>query len=77
MENSRQIVSSFDQLLNIALKYVTRHCEMNVREIDLNRTGYKLSFLTAATILPLYCLLIIIYGCPACLKLGCIIISPY
>eukprot|EP01036_Dinobryon_divergens_P027451 gene27451-36227_t len=61
-KNSRRIVSSFDQLLNIALKYVTRHCEMNVREIDLNRIGYKLSFLSAATILPLYCLLIIAYG---------------
>ena len=52
----REVVSSFEDLLNIALKYVLRHCELSPNEIDLNRGGYKFAFLSLITILPLYCL---------------------
>eukprot|EP01035_Chromulina_nebulosa_P026792 gene26792-35119_t len=53
----RQIVTSFDQLLNIALKYVTHHCGVSARDVNLNRRGYKLAFLSLFTVLPVFCLL--------------------
>ena len=55
--HARRVVSSFEDLLNIALKYVLRHCELSPNEIDLNRGGYKFAFLSLITILPLYCLI--------------------
>ena len=53
---------SFDMLLNIALKYLTRHCEVRREEINLNRLGYRMAFLIIFTILPAACLLEMAYS---------------
>ena len=53
----REAVDSFDQLMNIALKFLTRHCEMHIDDVGLNRTRYKVAFLTIVTVLPFVCIL--------------------
>ena len=55
--SKRQVVTSFDHLLNIALKYVTQHCGISSQDVNLNRRGYKLAFLSLFTVLPVFCLL--------------------
>ena len=58
---SRENVSSFDNLLNIALKYILHHCERDAREITLNRAGYRLTFLMISVLLPGYCAALFAY----------------
>ena len=41
----KRSVSSFDHLMAIALKYLTQHCEITSKEINLSRRSYKLAFL--------------------------------
>lgn len=53
---------SFDMLLNIALKYLTRHCEVRRDDLNLSRLGYRIAFLTIFTILPVVCLLQMTYS---------------
>ena len=59
---SREIVSSFDHLVNIALKYTTQHCEVHTDDIGVNRQSYKLAFLNISFLLPLYCLLYLCFS---------------
>lgn len=54
---SQHTVSSFDQLLNIALKFLVRHCKVDVKQVNLSQRGYKLAFLTVFTVVPVYCIL--------------------
>ena len=53
---------SFDMLLNIALKYLTRHCGVRHDELNLSRLGYRIAFLTIFTILPIICILQMAYS---------------
>eukprot|EP01036_Dinobryon_divergens_P029009 gene29009-38053_t len=40
----KRSVSSFDHLMAVALKYLTQHCEISSREINLSRRSYKMAF---------------------------------
>ncbi len=55
--SKRQVATSFEDLLNIALKYLTQHCGVGSHQLNLNRRVYKLAFLSLFTILPGYCVL--------------------
>ena len=48
-------VASFDQLINIALKFMTQHCEVHVEKVSINRRSYKCWFLCISFFLPLCC----------------------
>eukprot|EP01035_Chromulina_nebulosa_P028748 gene28748-37997_t len=53
---SRDIVSSFEHLVNVALKFLTHHCELQVDTIYFNRVIYQFTFLTISVLLPIYCI---------------------
>ena len=53
---SRDIVSSFEHLINVALKFLTRHCEVQINKIYFNRAIYQFTFLTISVVLPIYCI---------------------
>lgn len=42
---SEQATISFNQLMNIALKFLHIHCEINPQELERSRRNYKLAFL--------------------------------
>ena len=54
---SQHTVSSFDKLLNIALKFLVRHCKVDIQQVNLSKRGYKLAFLTIFTVLPIFCVM--------------------
>eukprot|EP01036_Dinobryon_divergens_P032868 gene32868-42547_t len=56
---SQHTLSSFDQLLNIALKFLVRHCKVDIKKVNLSQRGYKLAFLTVFTLVPVYCILVV------------------
>ena len=45
---------SFNQLMNIALKFLHIHCEINPQELDRSRRIYKLAFLCLFAILSIF-----------------------
>ena len=53
---SRDIVTSFEHLVNVALKFLTHHCELQVDTIYFNRVIYQFTFLTISVLLPVYCI---------------------
>ena len=50
----KRTVSSFDHLMAISLKYLTQHCEISSREINLSRRSYKLAFIGLFTGLAIF-----------------------
>ena len=54
---SQHTVSSFDKLLNIALKFLVRHCKVDIQQVNLSKRGYKLAFLTIFTVVPIFCVM--------------------
>ena len=59
---SRHTTSSYSHLLNIAFKFLVRHCKVDAREINLSERGYKIAFLFIFIIVPLYLALLFSYG---------------
>eukprot|EP01036_Dinobryon_divergens_P022112 gene22112-30346_t len=59
LTTSRHATSSYSHLLNIAFKFLVRHCRVNAREINLGERRYKFAFLFIFTILPLYFAIVI------------------
>jgi hypothetical protein len=59
---NRHAVSSYDQLLNTAFKFLVRHCKVDVKDINLSERGYKMAFLFIFTILPIYLTVVLLVG---------------
>lgn len=53
---SRNLVSSFDHLMNIALKYIIQHYEVHIGYIGINRPIYRRAFRCISLFLPVYCI---------------------
>eukprot|EP01035_Chromulina_nebulosa_P036206 gene36206-48754_t len=52
--DSEQATISFNQLMNIALKFLHIHCEINPQELDRSRRNYKSAFLCLFAILSIF-----------------------
>ena len=58
---NRHAISSYDQLLNTAFKFLVRHCKVDVNDINLSERGYKMAFLFIFTLLPIYLTVLLIF----------------
>ena len=60
VSDSKQAATSFNQLMNIALKYLHIHCEINPQELDRSRRIYKLAFLCLFAILLIMIIVVLV-----------------
>ena len=60
-EEKQHAAASFNQLMNIALKFLHIHCEINPRKLDGSRRKYKLAFLCLFAILSAFIAILIFY----------------
>lgn len=60
VSDSKQAAISFNHLMNIALKYLHIHCEINPQELDHSRRIYKLAFLCLFAILSIMIVIVLV-----------------
>mmetsp|Transcript_5294 Transcript_5294/g.7784 ORF Transcript_5294/g.7784 Transcript_5294/m.7784 type:complete len:625 (-) Transcript_5294:10-1884(-) len=53
----KKTVKSFEALLNIGIKFLIHHCEVNPASINFDRVSYKMAILCTVTVVPFFCVL--------------------